>query len=101
MVAIRGACKALNTFKLEDCILFTSCEPCPMCLSACYWAGIKTIYYSCTRHDAASIGFDDEFIYDEVKKPIDKREITMFSICRDEAIKAFESWNLNPNKMMY
>ena len=101
MVAIRDACKTLNTFKLSNCILYTSCEPCPMCLSAAYWADIKTIFYGCTRYDAAAIGFDDEFIYDELNQSLDKREITMFSFSRMKALKAFESWSQNPNRTMY
>jgi tRNA(Arg) A34 adenosine deaminase TadA len=101
MVAIRDACKTLNTFKLSNCILYTSCEPCPMCLSAAYWADIKTIFYGCTRYDAAAIGFDDEFIYDELNQSLDKREITMFSFSRTKALKAFESWSQNPNRTMY
>lgn len=101
MVAIRNACKNMSDFKLTGCTLYTSCEPCPMCLSACYWSGIESIYYGCTRADAAAIGFDDEFIYDEIKQPIETRKIPLFSLQRKEALKAFESWNINPNRMMY
>jgi guanine deaminase len=101
MMAIRHACKSIGDFKLTGCVLYTSCEPCPMCWAAAGWANIKTIFYGCTRYDAASIGFDDEFLYDELNQPLDNREITMFLICRDEAKKAFESWNTNPNKSMY
>src|SRR5579871_4034442 len=75
--AIRDACKRLKTFQLADCELYTSCEPCPMCLSAMYWARLKRVYYANTRKDAANIGFDDDFIYKEIPLPIDKRKLRM------------------------
>lgn len=101
MVAIRHACKNMSDFKLTGCILYTSCEPCPMCLAAAYWAGIHTIYYGCTHDDAAAIGFDDAFIYEQLKLPLETRCIPMFQMDRKEALKAFEAWMDNPNRGMY
>lgn len=101
VTAIRKACKKLGTFDLSDCELYTSCEPCPMCLSATYWAGIKKIYYANTRKDAANINFDDDFIYKEIPLPIDKRKISMEQIDRKEAIKAFEEWAKKSDKIEY
>lgn len=87
--AIRLACKKLKTFDLSGCNIYTSCEPCPMCLSAIYWARIQTIYYANTKRDAGTIGFDDQFIYEEIDKPIAKRSIPAKQILHDEAQKAF------------
>jgi tRNA(Arg) A34 adenosine deaminase TadA len=95
IVAIRNACKKINTFKLDNCKLYTSCEPCPMCLSAIYWSHITEIHYGNTRNDAKNIGFDDEFIYDEINKNIDERKIKMI-LNKDESAK--ESFNLWKNK---
>jgi len=101
MVAIRRACRGVGHFKLDGCVLYTSCEPCPMCLSACYWANIDTIYYGCTRKDASDIGFNDEFVYEELRKPIETRGISMFQVDREDALKAFKAWESNPNRQMY
>ena len=90
IVAIREACKKLNNFNLNGYELYSTCEPCPMCLSAIYWARIDKIYYSNTRKDAQKIDFDDSLIYSEFKKNIDKRKIPMIQMMRDEALKAFE-----------
>lgn len=99
--AIRAACKKKNNFKLDDCILFTTCEPCPMCLSACYWANINTIYYANTRQDAAEINFDDSFIYDEIIKDISERSIEMTKMDNSDAIKTFNNWKNNTTKIEY
>ena len=103
MVAIKHACRMLNTFKLENCTLYTSCEPCPMCLSACYWAGIKTIYYGNTKHDAAAIDFDDSFIYDEIKKDSENRAIQMIHLpeYKDDYETAFKEWSEKTDKIAY
>jgi guanine deaminase len=103
MVAIKNACRMLNTFKLDNCTLYTSCEPCPMCLSACYWAGIKTIYYGNTKHDAAAIHFDDSFIYDEIKKETENRSIQMFHLpeYKDDYQAAFKEWSEKNDKICY
>ena len=93
VVAIRNACKTLNTFQLDDCDIYTSCEPCPMCLGAIYWARPKIVYYANNRQDAAEIGFDDSMIYDEMSAPIENRRIPIIPIGRTEALKVFKSWN--------
>ena len=90
IVAIREACKNLNTFDLSGCEIYTSCEPCPMCLSAIYWSRLDKIYYANTREDAKNIDFDDSFIYSEIPKKIDDRKIKMVQMLRDEALKAFQ-----------
>ena len=99
--AIRSACKKLNNFKLENCILYTTCEPCPMCLASCYWANIKKIYYANTRKDAADINFDDNFIYDEFAKPLSDRNIEIVKLDNKNAIKTFQNWNENTSKVEY
>ena len=101
IVAIREACKQLNNFSLSGCELYSSCEPCPLCLSAIYWARINKIYYANTREDARKIDFDDSFIYSEIKKNIDERKIPMTQMMRDEALKAFELWNKKTDKVKY
>ena len=101
IVAIREACKNLNTFTLTGCELYSSCEPCPMCLSAIYWARIGKIYYANTRDDAKKIDFDDSLIYSEFNKNINERKIPMVQIMRDEALKAFELWNGKKDKVKY
>ena len=101
IVAIREACKKLNNFSLNDCELYSTCEPCPMCLSAIYWARIDKIYYANTRKDAQKIDFDDSLIYSEFKKNINKRKIPMIQMMRDEALKAFELWNQKGDKIKY
>ena len=101
VTAIREACKRLRTFQLSDCDLYTSCEPCPMCLSAVYWARIRRLYYANTRKDAAHIGFDDDLIYREVALPIRRRNLPMKQLLRDEAIRAFKEWSAKPDKTTY
>tara|TARA_B100001123_G_C15325128_1_gene1029293 strand:- start:1542 stop:2024 length:483 start_codon:yes stop_codon:yes gene_type:complete len=101
IVAIRNACKSLKTFNLEGTQLYTSCEPCPMCLSAIYWAHIEKIYFGNTRSDAAEIGFDDEFIYKEFTKNQKLRKIQMNQILKKEAKIAFNLWKENPDKIEY
>ena len=92
IIAIRNACEKLETYDLSDCILYTSCEPCPMCLSAAIWANIKKIYYGCTKEDANSIGFRDDIIYDFLKGE-NKSLVDLENIDRDECIKVFEKYN--------
>ena len=101
IVAIRNACKKLNTFDLSGCELYTSCEPCPMCMSAIYWSHIDLVYYGNSRENAAEIQFDDKFIYDEMKKDINERKIPLKQILKDEAIKAFDLWAETENKTKY
>jgi len=101
MVAIREACKALETFQLADCTLYASCEPCPMCLSAIYWARIPTVYYANTRADAAAIGFDDDFIYQQIPLPVKERRVSMQPLLRDEAKGAFAEWAKKSDKVAY
>jgi guanine deaminase len=101
VTAIRDACRRLKTFQLDDCELYTSCEPCPMCLSAIYWARFKKVYYANTRKDAAKIDFDDDLIYREVPKPISKRLIPMKQLLRPEALKVFGEWRAKTDKVRY
>jgi len=101
VTAIRNACKQLNTFQLEDCELYTSCEPCPMCLGAIYWSKIKKIYYACTRSDAASIGFSDDFIYNEIPKALHERTIPIEQVMWEEAMQVFKEWMLKPDRITY
>lgn len=101
VVAIRDACKHINSFQLEGCEIYTSCEPCPMCLGAIYWARPSHIYYANTREHAASIGFDDAFIYEEVKVDIPFRKIPMVQLGQDEALKVFEEWRNKTDKTEY
>lgn len=101
VTAIRDACARLKTFQLDDCELYTSCEPCPMCLSAIYWARFKKVYYANTRKDAAHIAFDDDFIYREVALPISRRKISMKQLLRSEALVAFKEWKNKADKIRY
>ena len=101
VVAIREACRKLKTFKLDDCELYTSCEPCPMCLAAIYWARLKRVFYANTRKDAAKIGFDDDLIYRELARPLSKRSLPMKQLLRDEALKSFAEWDAKPDKVRY
>ena len=101
VVAIREACAHLETFQLDDCELYTSCEPCPMCLSAIYWARIPKVFFGNTRADAAAIGFDDDFIYQQVPLPPAKRAIAMKPLLRDEALKSFREWTAKSDKVRY
>ena len=99
--AIREACRRLDTFDLEGCEIYTSCEPCPMCLGAIYWAHINKIYYGNNKTDAAAIGFDDSFIYDELALPREKRQKAMENLLPEEAIAAFELWTGTTDKTEY
>ncbi len=101
VTAIRAACRALGSFSLNDCDIFTSCEPCPMCLSAIYWARIRRIYYANARSDAARIGFDDDHIYREVALPIDERSLPLVRLLAEEGKVAFDAWEAKPDKIMY
>lgn len=99
--AIRLACKKLKTFDLTGCVVYTSCEPCPMCLSAVYWAKIDRIYYANTKQDAEDIGFSDKFIYDELDKPMDKRQLPIKQMMRADAQPAFKLWDESEMKASY
>lgn len=101
IVAIRAACAHLGTHQLEDCDLYTSCEPCPMCLGAIYWSRPRRIFYACTKQDAAHYGFDDDFIYQELPLPVDQRKIEMRQVSRTRALKAFELWEKKEDKELY
>jgi guanine deaminase len=99
--AIRLACRQLGTYNLEGCTIYTSCEPCPMCLGAIYWARIDTIYYGNTKTDAAAIGFDDHFIYQELELPLEKRQLKIVQLLPDEALTAFRLWQSSVTKTDY
>jgi guanine deaminase len=101
VVAIREACKNLNSFQLEGCELYTSCEPCPMCLGAIYWARPDRVYYANTREDAAGIGFDDSMIYGELDKKFSERKIPFIQLGREQALLAFKEWNDKGDKTLY
>jgi len=101
MVAIRDACRRLKSFVLEGCELYTSCEPCPMCLSAIYWARLDRVYYANTRKDAQQIEFDDDLIYKEVATPIARRKLPMKQLLRAEALPAFKEWYGRPDRIRY
>ncbi|MDD3262692.1 MAG: nucleoside deaminase [Candidatus Absconditabacteria bacterium] len=101
MVAIRDACQNLKTFELNGCELYTSCEPCPMCLGAIYWARFDKVYYGNTKEDAADINFDDQYIYEELDRPLDKRNLPMQKLLREEAIKVFQKWAEKEDKVLY
>ena len=101
IVAIRGACRLLGTFSLDGCEIYTTCEPCPMCLSAIYWARLERIYYANTRSEAARIGFDDELIYREIPLPIAERKIPAIRIMGEQALTAFHEWERKENKTRY
>ncbi len=101
IVAIRKACEKLNDFQLTDCTIYASCEPCPMCLGAIYWARPKAVYFASNRHDAAAIGFDDQFIYDELDQPIDKRKIPFKQLKLEAAEKLFIAWQEKEDKQSY
>lgn len=101
VVAIREACRVLNTFQLHGCELYTTCEPCPMCLGAIYWARPDKVYFANTRDDAAHIGFDDLFIYEEIKRPFSERKIPMEQKMSEEALTVFREWEAKQNKILY
>ena len=101
MIAIRNACEKLNSFQLDGCDIYCSCEPCPMCLGAIYWARPKSIYFANSKKDAAEINFDDNFIYQEIKLPIHERKLTITQLLRDEAQFVFLQWQESENKIEY
>ncbi len=101
MVAIRAACQNSGHFHLQGCVLYTSCEPCPMCLGAIYWARIDKIIYAANRNDAKAIGFDDEFFYQELNKSADQRLIPMQELMRDQALAVFYAWQTKSDKTAY
>ena len=101
VVAVRRACQALNTFDLTGCEIYTSCEPCPMCLGAIYWARLGRIHYANDRHDAARIGFRDDFLYHEIPLPLDQRAIPTLRLMQAEGWAAFEEWDRKPDKVEY
>ena len=101
IIAIRNACKNLGSYQLEGCEIYTSCEPCPMCLGAIYWARPKIVYYANSRHDAAQIGFDDSMIYDELSIEHEQRKIPIMQLRREDALKIFEEWKNKCDKTLY
>jgi len=101
IMAIRQACTILNDFQLIDCILYSSCEPCPMCLGAIYWARVKKVYFACNRQDAAKAGFDDSFIYDEILLDVEQRHIPMQQLELASADQPFIDWNIQNKKILY
>ncbi len=101
VLAIRQACQKLGDFELKGCELYTSCEPCPMCLGAIYWARPARVYFASAAADAANAGFDDSFIYREIAEPLTQRSIPMIQMMREEALKAFHEWQRHPNKVDY
>lgn len=101
IVAMREACRNLDSFQLDGCSIYTSCEPCPMCLGAIYWARPTAVFYAGTKEDAAAVGFDDKFIYDEIEKSNGERQFRMTPMLRDEAQKVFGNWAAKPDKTQY
>ena len=101
VLAIRAACKRLDSFELEGCEIYTSCEPCPMCLGAIYWARLSRIYFGNLDADASKIGFDDSLIYEEIARPHSQRRIPMIQMMPEEALAAFRAWENKPNKIEY
>lgn len=101
IVAIRGACQAIHDFQLRGCELYTTCEPCPMCMGAIYWARLSKVYFANTREDAARIGFDDSFIYDQLALPVESRKIPMIQSLHAQALEAFREWDKSQTKIRY
>lgn len=101
VVAIREACKVLNSFQLEGCEIYASCEPCPMCLGAIYWARPDKLFYASSKEDAALVQFDDQFIYEEIAKPVEERKLFTRQMLREEALEAFDKWANTANKIIY
>ncbi len=101
VMAIRLACKRLNDFQLQGCILYSSCEPCPMCLGAIYWARLAKVYFACSRHDAAAANFDDSFIYDEISVLPHQRRIAMLHLNLPDAMQPFNIWAEKSDKVLY
>jgi len=101
VVAIRNACQNIKDFQLEGCTIYTSCEPCPMCLGAIYWARPTRIVFACSREDAAQIGFDDDYIYKEIPLPLHERQIQTDQVSREEGVKVFDEWQKKIDKTEY
>jgi guanine deaminase len=101
IVAMREACKKLGSFQLDDCEIYTTCEPCPMCLGAIYWARPARVFFASTASDAAAAGFDDAFIYDELQTPVEERRIPMTEVQREEALVIFQEWLAKSDKTPY
>jgi guanine deaminase len=101
IVAIRNACAALGSYQLSGCHIYTSCEPCPMCLAAIYWARCEAIFYGCSAADAAAAGFDDAFLYEEMKRPISERTIPTVNLLSKEAISSFDAWRAQAGRIDY
>ncbi len=101
VTAIRDACQTLQRFDLRGCDLYTSCEPCPMCLAASYWARLERVFYGCTRNDAAEAGFDDEYLYQQIPLETSARALTMVQIGRETAVQLFHDWAVKPDKVRY
>ena len=101
IVAIRHACSALGSFQLTGCHIYTSCEPCPMCLAAIYWARCDAIFYGNSAADAAAAGFDDAFLYEELKRPINRRKIPTVNLLREKAISSFDAWRAQAGRIDY
>jgi tRNA(Arg) A34 adenosine deaminase TadA len=101
VVAIREACKNLSSFQLDGCVIYTSCEPCPMCLGAIYWARPAKMYFACRREDAARVGFDDALIYEEIERPIEARRIESVNFLREEGLRVFKNWANKLDKTEY
>lgn len=99
--AIREACKNLKTFQLTDCVIYSSCEPCPMCMSAIYWARPKAVYFACTKEEAATIGFDDDFIYKELSLPMEERKMKITRLAFKDCDAPFRAWAHNLSKIEY
>lgn len=99
--AIRKACKEMDTFSLEGCTLYSSCEPCPMCLGAIYWARLDKVVFAASKEDARWAGFDDSFIYEELQKPVQERNVPTYQILREEALEAFNKWENTEDKIEY
>lgn len=101
VVAIREACQKLGAFQLDGCVIYTSCEPCPMCLGAIYWARPTRIFFAATREDAAAAGFDDKLFYEELDRPNDQRELQLENLLREDAVKVFQNWMKKADKQEY
>ncbi len=99
--AVRNACRELADYQLHECDIYTTCEPCPMCLGALYWARPRRVYYAATRDDAATAGFDDAFIYEEILRACEQRRLPMQQLLRDEAQASFEAWTAKPDRVEY
>lgn len=99
--AIRAACAALGTFQLDGCDVYTSCEPCPMCLAALYWSRCRAVFYGNTAQDAAAAGFDDSFLYDEIRRPLDDRRLPIAQVLGDQAIASFQAWMKSTERIDY